>query len=89
LNQIHEFLSSLYGYLDNKYYLYLWTLPGRQTYPFTASDLNKMALTANQLGAASDVYFGLGATTRALGRYERPKNEQLHSCATPGQNRND
>jgi len=80
LNQIHSFLSLLYQYLDEKFYLYLWTLPGRKTHLFPASDLVGMSELASQL--PGDVYFGLGATGRILTDYERPKNEEI--AAIPG-----
>ena len=77
---ILSFLTSLYQYLDEKFNLYLWTLPGRKTSPFQANDLVTMSKLASQLDG--DIYFGLGATTRQLTDYERPKNEEIQ--AIPG-----
>lgn len=82
MNSIHNFLSSLYANLEGNYNLYLWTVPGRKTHLFPVRDLPGMAAAAGQLAAAHDVYFGLGATARALGEYERPKNEEV--TAIPG-----
>ena len=75
MNQIHSFLSLLYQYLDEKYFLYLWTLPGRKTSLFKANDLVTMSEMASQLDG--DVYFGVGATQKKLADYERPKNEEI------------
>ena len=77
---ILSFLTSLYQYLNPDYYLYLWTLPGRKTHLFPASDLVGMSELASQL--TGDIYFGLGATGRQLTDYERPKNEEI--AAIPG-----
>lgn len=82
MDQAFGFLSSLYENLEGEHYLYLWTVPGRKTHLFPVRDLPGMAAAAGQLAAAHDVYFGLGATARALGEYERPKNEEV--TAIPG-----
>lgn len=82
MNSILDFLSSLYGYFKENSVLYLWTLPDRKTHPFTADALQEMAATAEWLAPNHDVYFGVGTTTRPLGPYERPKNEDI--IAIPG-----
>ncbi|CCO08257.1 DUF927 domain-containing protein [Desulforamulus hydrothermalis] len=82
MNKIQDFLSSLYGYFDPGSVLYLWTLPDKQTHPFTAGTLAEMATAAGRLTPSYDVYFGVGATVHSLGQYERPKNEDI--MAIPG-----
>lgn len=82
MNQTLNFLTFLYEYLGPEYYLYLWTLPDRKTHSFTAGNLPAMALAAAQLAGAHDVYFGVGATAKALGQHERSRNEDV--TAIPG-----
>jgi hypothetical protein len=79
-NLIINFLTSLYQYLNENHYLYLWTLSGRKTYLFSASGLAEMSNIVSQL--VGDVYFGVGATGKRLTEYERPKNEDI--TAIPG-----
>ncbi len=82
MNQIHDFLSSLYGYFSDSSVLYLWTLPDKQTRPFTASTLADMAAAADRLTSNHDVYFGVGGLSKPLDLYERAKNEYV--TAIPG-----
>lgn len=64
------FLEELYGELESGY-LYLWTLPDKQTYWFKTSKLEEMQQKAKILSDENkDVYFGVGITKepKFLGR---------------------
>lgn len=81
MKDIYDFLSSLYGGLENKY-VYLFELPGIKTHCFPTSKLGKMAHHAAQLAQKKNLYFGIGAVDHMLRLDERPKAEEV--TAIPG-----
>lgn len=74
------FLTEIFKYSDNN--IYLWTMPKKCTELFTTDQLPEMAEAARRLSEQrQNVYFGVGTTTRQLGQYERPKNEDIASIS--------
>ncbi len=73
-----DFFRALYT--DYPDALYLWTMPEKATRVFLPSQLAEMASDALRLSASGqNVYFGVGGTDAALGKYQRPKADGIRS----------
>jgi len=77
-DQALQFLTTVYGKYESGY-IYLWTLPDRMTRCFAISDLATIVSAAYDMQDDRDVYFGIGTTTKAISKHERPKAIEV-SC---------
>lgn len=70
------FLNEIYKFSDNN--IYLWSMPQKRTRPYTTDQLENMVQAAQKLTEQKqNVYFGVCTTTKQLGEYERPKNDDI------------
>lgn len=73
-----DFFRAIYQTAETEQNTYLWTLPGKTTYPFAATDLQGIANKAAELTAKrQNVYFGVGTSAGSLAFNERPKNTEI------------
>jgi len=66
-----QFLNALYGNIESGN-LYLWTLPDKKTWSFSANDLRMMANAAHAIQDERDVYYGLGGSMGDIADNNRP-----------------